>query len=89
MAISEIKAHLSDALRAVELRGERIVVERHGRPVALIQPFVEGQELGKPWVEALAGVAAEFDDFEAIMGEVVASRAGAEPRVVNLDEPRR
>jgi prevent-host-death family protein len=36
----EAKTHLPRLLRAVE-RGERIVITRHGKPVAELVPFVE------------------------------------------------
>jgi prevent-host-death family protein len=86
MSVSEIKAHLSDALRAVEARRERIVVERRGRPVAVLQPFASAEDAQTHWAEALDGLAAEIDDFETILDETVASRARSTPRPIDLDD---
>ena len=36
MTVAEAKNHFSDVLRRAEYGGERVVVERHGKPVAAI-----------------------------------------------------
>ena len=36
MTVAEAKNHFSDVLRRAEYGGERVIVERHGKPVAAI-----------------------------------------------------
>ena len=87
VAVAEAKAHLSEILRAVEERGERVVVERRGRPVAVIEPY--DQKLEQPerhWADQLDGVAADIAEFDAIMKDVVKSRRQAKPRPVHLED---
>lgn len=50
-SVAELKNRLSQYLARAEKDGEPIIVTRHGRPYALIQPISEGdlEELG--WVE--------------------------------------
>jgi len=36
MTVAEAKNHFSDVLRRAEYGGERVIVERHGKPVAVI-----------------------------------------------------
>ncbi len=85
MAVAEVKAHLSEVIRKVE-GGERVVVERRGRPVAVIgryEPAAEREERG--WFDALHGILSEVADFDQIMEEVVRSRRDARPRPVDLE----
>ncbi|HKQ67864.1 MAG TPA: type II toxin-antitoxin system prevent-host-death family antitoxin [Polyangiaceae bacterium] len=84
LAVAELKAHLADALRRVEA-GERIVVERRGKPIAVLVPAAEASEGGE-WWRHLYGVAADIDDFESVMRDVVKSRRTARPRPVDLEK---
>jgi len=87
VAVAEAKAHLSEILRAVEERGERVVVERRGRPVAVIEPYDERLEQPeRHWAERLDGAAADIADFETIMKDIVKSRRQARPRPVDLED---
>jgi prevent-host-death family protein len=87
VAVAEAKAHLSELLRAVEERGERVVVERRGRPIAVIEPYDERlEEPEHHWADRLDGVAADVEDFDAIMKDVVKSRRHAKPRPVRLED---
>jgi prevent-host-death family protein len=36
MTVADAKNHFSDVLRRAEYGGERVIVERHGKPVAAI-----------------------------------------------------
>ena len=88
VAVAEAKARLSEILRAVEERGERVVVERRGRPVAVIEAYdaEHEAEAERHWAEALNGIAADLVDFEPIMKAVVKSRRQARPRAVSLED---
>jgi prevent-host-death family protein len=84
LAIADFKAHLAEALREVEAGG-RIVVERRGRPVAvLVAPEAAGLD-DRGWWHELHGVARDIDDFEAIMRNVVRSRRKARSRPIDLE----
>ena len=87
LGVAGVKAHLAEILREVENRGERVVIERRGRPVAVIQPYHPSAETPPlHWARALRGIAAGIEDFEQVMDEVVKTREKARPRPVNLDD---
>lgn len=88
MGVGELKADLSGVLRAVETRGERVIVTRRGRPIAVVGPFEEGaDEIAVPhWADELDGVVADIGDFGRIMREVVADRKKSRPRPVDLEK---
>jgi prevent-host-death family protein len=82
LAVAELKAHLAQALRDVEA-GHRIVVERRGKPIAMLVPADEASS--DEWWRELHGVVADLPDFDVIMREVVRSRRKARPRPVDLE----
>lgn len=85
LAVADFKAHLAEALREVEAGG-RIVVERRGRPVAvLVAPDAAGLD-DREWWHELHGIARDIEDFDAITREVVRSRRKARPRPVDLED---
>ena len=84
LPVAELKAHFSDALRQVE-SGGRIIVERRGKPVAVLVPLSEARTDGNEWWRELDGIAADVGDFEGIMREVVRSRRKARTRRVDLE----
>lgn len=90
IGVAQIKARLAEVLRGVEQSGQRVIVERRGRPVAVIQPY--DPEAFAPdrrhWAEELEGVAGDIEDFEEVLEEVVGSRSSARPRPVDFDDER-
>ncbi len=87
MGVAHIKAHLAKVLREVESRGERVIIERRGQAIAVIQPYDSGLFLvERHWAEELDGIAGDITDFNEIMEEIVMSRPPALPRVVDFDE---
>jgi prevent-host-death family protein len=85
VAVVDFKAHLAEALREVE-SGGRIVVERHGKPVAVLVPPGEVPVAAEDWWRELSGIVADVEDFDEIMREVVRSRRKTRARPVNLEE---
>ena len=71
MSVAEAKNRFSDVLRRAEYRGERVVVSRHGKPVAAI---VSTDDLRR--LEA-SDVAADLRDARAALVE--AKDAGTVP----------
>ena len=85
LSVAETKARLSEVIHEVEAHGGPIVIERRGRPVAVIERFT-GQSVAKNrWFERLFGCMADAEDFDEIMKDIVRSRAKAGTRVVDFD----
>lgn len=83
MAVAHLKSHLAEVLRDVEA-GDRVVIERRGKAVAVLVPVEEATAPVKPWLEEIEGLMDGVDDFDSIMRDVVRSRARAKPRRVDL-----
>jgi prevent-host-death family protein len=81
IGVAEAKAKLSELLERVS-NGERILVARRGRPVAmLVPPDTEVEAPARPrGLATLAGVLADAPDFEAEIRQVVRSRRTARDR---------
>ncbi|MBI3186063.1 MAG: type II toxin-antitoxin system Phd/YefM family antitoxin [Myxococcales bacterium] len=90
MGVAEVKARLPEVVRGVAEEGQRVVIQRRGRPVAVIAPYDEAAEVSATahWAEALDGIASGLGDFELIMKETVRSRRSAKPRAIDLEEGR-
>ena len=84
-AVSELKGKLSQVLREVEVLGEPVVIERRGRPIAIIVPFEGNAETTSHWTEQIDGVVAGIHGFDDVMRDVVDSRGEVESRDVDLD----
>lgn len=77
IAVAEAKARFSELIDRAG-RGERFLVLRHGRPAAAIVPAPPQQDEPEPartttGLAALAGII-DWDEFPAVMEEVIASR---------------
>ncbi|MBI2893538.1 MAG: type II toxin-antitoxin system Phd/YefM family antitoxin [Deltaproteobacteria bacterium] len=88
MGVGAAKSHLSGVIREVEARGDRIVIERRGRPVAVLVPYEPlVEEVARPhWADALRGISGHVPDFDRTMREVLASRRRQRPRPVRAFE---
>lgn len=79
IAVAEAKARFSELVHRAS-RGERFLVLRHGRPAAALVPVPPPPEPGpaRPTtgLAALAGII-EWDEFPAVMDEVIADRRNA------------
>jgi len=85
LSVADVKARLSEVIRDVESSGGSVVIERRGRPVAVIERYT-GQSAAKGgWFEGLYGRLADVEDFESIMKDVVRARRTAGRRAVDLD----
>ncbi len=62
ITVSEAKAHFAELLKRAEA-GERIVVTRHGKPVACLEGIKPPKTL--PRIGALKGQIEIADDFDA------------------------
>ena len=87
-SVAQAKAKLPELLREIESTGEPIVIERRGKPVAVIRAYDPALDAERPrhWVACLDGIVAGVPDFGKVMKEVVASRARTRPRPVVLED---
>lgn len=77
LSVAEAKRRFSDVLGAIHHRGERVVVERRGRPIAAIVPLddlarLEGESARG--VLALVGAFGDAKNLPRILDEVVRTR---------------
>jgi prevent-host-death family protein len=83
VSVAEAKKHLSDLLGRVAYRGERIMISKRGKPMAILIPATEAPEeehLGKVkgWLET-------NDPFLQAIDQVVSDRSKHRPRVFEKD----
>lgn len=88
IAVAEAKARFSELIDRAS-RGERFLVLRHGRPAAALVPVPSDPEpeAARPpaGLASLAGII-DWDDFPAVMDEVIAGRQSERGRPApNLD----
>lgn len=62
MGIAEAKAHLSSLVERVEKNGEAAILERYGRPAALVVPLPRVESAGG----RARGLLAEYADEDAL-----------------------
>lgn len=84
LGVAEAKARFSELIERV-LSGETIVVERRGKAVIKLVPPETAVTASKPkgaaiGLLAIAGALEEWEDFDGVMREVVASRRTAKDR---------
>ena len=93
MNVAEAKKKFSELLARTAYNGERFIINRRGKPMAvliglddfaLLEQQIHSSEKPKGLLSA-AGALAEFDGFEDIMSDVYRSRRESISRVVRLD----
>jgi prevent-host-death family protein len=65
--VTEAKAHLSSLLDRV-CRGEKVIISRAGKPVAILEPYDAARRPRKPG--ALRGKIQIADDFDSLTPEI-------------------
>ena len=71
VSVAHLKAHLAEAIDEVRNRNSSIVIERHGKPVAMLVPVAPGHARG------VLGFLGAFDDepeLADVLEDVVRSR---------------
>jgi len=83
MGVAEAKRRFSELLDRVA-DGERIVIERRGRPAVVLMPPQDGAASGaRPapvGFASLAGALADLPELDEILRDVAAARVGASDR---------
>lgn len=92
VSVAEAKRRFSELVNRAGFGRERFIIERHGKPVGAIVGYAELQQLesgpegsANPGLIVAVGALAEFDDFEDIMADVIASRRRDPGREVALE----
>lgn len=85
LSVADTKARFSELLSRVQLKGERFVIERHGRPVAALIGLEDLDALVNPPKPRLGGlglIGAIDDDavIDALVADIYASRRKAKDR---------
>ena len=78
LSMARFKAHLSEVVGEVQHTRARIVIEKHGKPVAMLVP-VAGQQ-----PEGLLGLVGAFGDAPELAGSIDAA-----VRARRSDRPRK
>jgi len=90
LSVAEAKAKLSEILNRVRERGERYVIQRHGKPVAAVVPIedlpLEHRLQADDWLNAFLDLGPDGDEFADILDEIVRERAANPPRDVDLGD---
>jgi len=76
--VAELKRRFSEILNRIELRGERIGVQRRGRTVAIIVPATEDEAasaVARMPRRGLAAAAGAWEEYPNLMGFVADIRA--------------
>ena len=82
MGVAETKQRFAELIDRV-LDGERFVVTRRGKPVAVLVPVeaASRDHARRPQgLASLAGLMSDWPEFEEVMADVIASRRGARDR---------
>ena len=84
VGIAEAKAKLSELLAQVLHKGERIILERRGKPVAALVPMGDLDrvypEAGPDWLDSIVGLCADSPELCDTLDQIVAERQTEMPR---------
>jgi prevent-host-death family protein len=93
---AEAKRKFSELVNRVQYRGDRIVIQKRGKPAAALvglddlsalskKPVAETDGDKRGSILECVGLFADFPEWGQIMKEVVASRRRSRPRKVRID----
>jgi prevent-host-death family protein len=85
MGVAEFKRRFSDIIGEVSRGGDRIIVERRGKPLAAFVPLdqVDTRTPGQRLAAVVGFGGADGDEFCEFMNEVVRERRNRMPRPVS------
>jgi len=86
-SVAEAKKHFSEILGRVAYAGERIVISKRGRPVAVLVPPEQARKEAR--LSKVDGWLDEDDPFFRIMADIVAERKKHIPRMLRTDQKER
>jgi hypothetical protein len=83
MAVAAVKAHFAEVLQQAAA-GERVIVERRGKPIAVLDRYRAEEEVSPHWFDRLYGLLSDDATFDKVMKGIVRARRTARPRRVDL-----
>ena len=86
VSVAEAKKSLSELLSRVAYRGESILIEKRGKPMARLVPAIERS---RPSLADVRGWLDDRDPFFAAMDDLTAARHSGRPRVAPARRRRR
>ncbi len=86
--MASAKARLSEIIRELEADRGPLVIERRGKPVAVIAKYTGQVEASDDWFSRVYGRLAMAEDFDRTMRDVVRSRTKAGTRAVDFEDER-
>lgn len=88
VGVAEAKARLSELLARVAHGGERVILQRRGKPVAALVPMQDLERAtGEPqadWLDSIVGLCADAPDLCDMLDYIVAERQKDMPRVTQF-----
>ena len=78
-SVVEAKKHFSEILGRVAYRGERILISKRGKPLAMIVPSTG--ESGEDYLSNVQGWLEDSDPFFSIVDQIVRQRETHVPRI--------
>ena len=88
VGIAEAKAKLSELLGQVAFKGERIILQRRGKPVAALVPLQDLEralgETRPDWLDGIVGLCSSAPEVCDALDEVVTERQTERSREVAL-----
>lgn len=87
----EAKRKFSELVSRVQYRGDRVLIQKRGKPAAALVSVADFHSLSKASVDRpgslldCVGLFADIPEWEKTMKEVVASRGRFRPRKVHID----
>jgi len=91
MGVGEAKKRFSELMSHVTYKGERFLIQRHGKPMVAMVPaqdleLLEQSATQKRGLIAAVGAWAEHDDIDQMVEEIYRLRDADQDRSVHLEE---
>ncbi len=88
LSVASAQARLSEIIRELEADRGPVIIERRGKPVAVIAKYTGQVEASDDWFSRVYGRLAMAEDFDRTMRNVVRSRTKAGTRAVDFEDER-
>ncbi len=90
LGVGEAKRRFSEMMSRVAHKGERFLIQRRGRPTAVLVPIEDLDRLERETVAprgllAAVGAWADFDELDEIVEDIYRQRACSQDRPVALE----
>jgi prevent-host-death family protein len=91
VGVGDAKKRFSEIMSRVKYKGERFLIERRGRPMAVLVPTsdlakLESDRETPKGLLAAVGAWAEFEELDQVVADIYRARGTARDRPVALEE---